>query len=62
MELVHIEECLVTTTKCTFSENISEYVFFDSIHPSEKASQQFIELMWNGTPNITGPYNLKEFF
>ena len=43
-------------------ENVSEYVFFDSIHPSEKASQQFVELMWNGTPNITGPYNLKEFF
>ena len=25
-------------------ENVSEYVFFDSIHPSEKASQQFVEL------------------
>ena len=43
-------------------ENVSEYVFLDSIHPSEKASQQFVELMWDGTLNITGPYNLKEFF
>ncbi|KAF3963612.1 hypothetical protein CMV_012019 [Castanea mollissima] len=42
--------------------NVSEYVFFDSIHPSEKANQQFAELMWNGTPNITGPYNLKTLF
>ncbi|KAK4591489.1 hypothetical protein RGQ29_021621 [Quercus rubra] len=42
--------------------NVSEYVFFDSIHPSEKANQQFAELMWNGTPNITGPYNLKALF
>ncbi|KAK4591488.1 hypothetical protein RGQ29_021620 [Quercus rubra] len=45
-----------------FSCGGNEYVFLDSIHPSEKASQQFVELMWNGTLNITGPYNLKEFF
>uniref|UniRef100_A0A2N9FUW4 GDSL esterase/lipase 1-like n=1 Tax=Fagus sylvatica TaxID=28930 RepID=A0A2N9FUW4_FAGSY len=43
-------------------ENVSEYVFFDSIHPTEKVNQQFAELMWSGTPNITGPYNLKALF
>ena len=43
-------------------ENVSEYVFFDAIHPSEKANQQFAELMWSGTPEITGPYNLKALF
>uniref|UniRef100_A0A2N9FTY1 SGNH hydrolase-type esterase domain-containing protein n=1 Tax=Fagus sylvatica TaxID=28930 RepID=A0A2N9FTY1_FAGSY len=43
-------------------ENASEYVFFDTVHPSEKANKQFAELMWNGTPNITRPYNLKALF
>uniref|UniRef100_A0A7N2LM97 Uncharacterized protein n=1 Tax=Quercus lobata TaxID=97700 RepID=A0A7N2LM97_QUELO len=43
-------------------ENVSEYVFFDSIHATEKANQQIAELMWSGTPNITGPYNLAALF
>ncbi|KAH7865420.1 hypothetical protein Vadar_006469 [Vaccinium darrowii] len=42
--------------------NASEYFFFDSYHPSEKAYRQFAELMWSGTPNITGPHNLKSLF
>ena len=43
-------------------ENVSEYVFFDSVHATEKANQQIAELMWSGTPNITGPYNLAALF
>ncbi|KAM3699178.1 hypothetical protein ACJW31_05G006100 [Castanea mollissima] len=43
-------------------ENVSEYVFFDSIHPTEKVNQQIAEPMWSGTPNITGPYNLIALF
>ncbi|KAK7841648.1 GDSL esterase/lipase 1-like [Quercus suber] len=43
-------------------ENVSEYVFFDSIHATEKANKQIAELMWSGTPNITGPYNLAALF
>ncbi|KAK2970018.1 hypothetical protein RJ640_008358, partial [Escallonia rubra] len=40
----------------------SDYVFFDSYHPSEVAYQQMAELMWQGNPSITGPYNLKSLF
>ncbi|XP_022762418.1 GDSL esterase/lipase 1-like [Durio zibethinus] len=43
-------------------ENVSEHLFFDSVHPTEKASQQIAELMWTGTVNITRPYNLRALF
>ncbi|GMY22673.1 GDSL esterase/lipase 1-like [Fagus crenata] len=43
-------------------ENASDHVFFDSAHPTEKANQQFAELIWSGTPNVIGPYNLKALF
>nr|XP_023879344.1 GDSL esterase/lipase 2-like [Quercus suber] len=43
-------------------ENVNDYVYFDSGHPSEKAYQQFAELIWSGTPNVSGPYNLKTLF
>ncbi|KAJ9691832.1 hypothetical protein PVL29_011108 [Vitis rotundifolia] len=42
--------------------NVSEYVFFDSVHPTDRACQQIAELIWSGTRNITGPYNLKALF
>ena len=31
----------------------SDHVFFDSAHFSEKVYQQFAELLWSGTPNIS---------
>ncbi|WRX27898.1 GDSL lipase/esterase - like 10 [Theobroma cacao] len=40
----------------------SEYLFFDASHISDKANKQIAELMWRGTPNITGPYNLEALF
>ncbi|KDO45746.1 hypothetical protein CISIN_1g016962mg [Citrus sinensis] len=43
-------------------DNPNEYLFFDSSHSSEKAYKQIAELMWNGTPDVTGPYNLKMLF
>lgn len=43
-------------------DNPNEYLFFDSAHSSEKAYKQIAELMWNGTPDVTGPYNLKMLF
>jgi hypothetical protein len=43
-------------------ENASEYVFFDSAHLSERANQQVAKLMWSGTSNVTGAYNLKDLF
>ncbi|KAA8546291.1 hypothetical protein F0562_002970 [Nyssa sinensis] len=42
--------------------NPSEFVFFDSNHPSEMFNQQLAKLMWSGTPNTTWPYNLKALF
>ncbi|KAB1218303.1 GDSL esterase/lipase 1 [Morella rubra] len=42
--------------------NPRKYVFFDSGHPTEMANEQFAKLMWSGTPNDTGPYNLKALF
>ncbi|EOX98817.1 GDSL-motif lipase 2, putative [Theobroma cacao] len=49
-------------TEFHLCENPSEYFFFDSYHPSEKAYQQFAELMWSGTTDFVWPYNLKTLF
>ncbi|KAF3521329.1 hypothetical protein F2Q69_00047027 [Brassica cretica] len=43
-------------------ENVTDYLFFDSTHLTEKAHRQIAELIWNGPPNVTGPYNLKALF
>ncbi|KAL3366267.1 hypothetical protein AABB24_011094 [Solanum stoloniferum] len=42
--------------------NVKDYLFFDSSHPSEQAYQKYSELLWNGTPDVVAPYNLKSFF
>ncbi|GMN36815.1 hypothetical protein TIFTF001_006326 [Ficus carica] len=43
-------------------DNVSDYFFFDSVHPTEKAYEQLAKLMWSGDSGITEPYNLKELF
>ncbi|KAJ0007792.1 hypothetical protein Pint_29358 [Pistacia integerrima] len=43
-------------------DNPQEYLFFDFTHPSEKANKQIAQLLWSGTPDVTGPYNLKKLF
>ncbi|CAN7018559.1 unnamed protein product [Brassica rapa subsp. trilocularis] len=43
-------------------ENVTEYLFFDSFHLTEKAHRQIAELIWSGPSNVTGPYNLKALF
>ncbi|CAH2036622.1 unnamed protein product [Thlaspi arvense] len=43
-------------------ENVTDYLFFDAAHLTEKAHRQITELIWSGPPNITGPYNLKALF
>ncbi|KAK7338221.1 hypothetical protein VNO77_18823 [Canavalia gladiata] len=43
-------------------ENPSEYVFFDSSHPTERVDQIISQLMWSGNQSITGRYNLKALF
>ncbi|KAF3450557.1 hypothetical protein FNV43_RR06644 [Rhamnella rubrinervis] len=43
-------------------DNPSEYVFFDSAHPTERAYQQLAQLSWSGNSSVAGPYNLKALF
>ena len=41
---------------------VSEHVFFDSTHPTERAYQQLAQLYWSGNSSVTGPFNLKALF
>ncbi|KAF3548346.1 hypothetical protein DY000_02010540 [Brassica cretica] len=43
-------------------ENVTDYLFFDASHLTEKAHRQIAELIWSGPPNVTGPYNLQALF
>ena len=43
-------------------KNVKDYLFFDSVHPSELAYQQYAALLWNGTTDVVAPHNLKSFF
>ncbi|XP_059643683.1 GDSL esterase/lipase 1-like [Cornus florida] len=43
-------------------ENPSEYVFFDSDHPTEAANQHVAKLMWSGNTDVAMPYNVKALF
>ncbi|XP_035547984.1 GDSL esterase/lipase 1-like [Juglans regia] len=40
-------------------ENPSDYVTFDSSHPTERANLLYAKAMWNGNQGVTGPYNVK---
>ncbi|CAB4272211.1 unnamed protein product [Prunus armeniaca] len=42
-------------------KNVSEYVFFDSAHPTDRVYEQFAKQIWSGN-SITTPYNLKALF
>ncbi|XP_030466631.2 GDSL esterase/lipase 5-like [Syzygium oleosum] len=39
-----------------------KYMFFDAYHASERANRQFAHLMWNGSPSVIRPRNLKALF
>lgn len=43
-------------------ETVSDYVFFDSAHPTEKFNKQFAVEAWNGKPSSLSSYNLKALF
>ncbi|MED6137950.1 hypothetical protein PIB30_069786 [Stylosanthes scabra] len=43
-------------------ENPNDYIFFDARHPTDKASQFFGQLIWDGNYTINKPYNLKQLF
>ncbi|XP_048234298.1 GDSL esterase/lipase 1 [Ricinus communis] len=39
--------------------NVSDYVFFDGAHPSEKVNEELAKLLWDGEPPFTKPSNMK---
>ncbi|CAL9231644.1 unnamed protein product [Arabidopsis halleri] len=43
-------------------ENVSDYMFFDSSHTTEKANRHTAESMWDGPSDLVGPFNLKTLF
>ncbi|XP_028763292.1 GDSL esterase/lipase 3-like [Neltuma alba] len=43
-------------------ENVNDYVYFDSVHHTDRANQYFAELMWSGDNHFTQPYNVKQLF
>ncbi|KAM3375220.1 GDSL lipase [Capsicum galapagoense] len=50
------------TKEYELCKNVKDNLFFDSFHPSELAYQQYAQVLWNGTPDVVAPYNLKSFF
>ncbi|KAG6605294.1 GDSL esterase/lipase 1, partial [Cucurbita argyrosperma subsp. sororia] len=46
----------------THCDNLEDYVFFDSFHPTEKLFKQLAELIWSGDAQIVKPYNFKQLF
>ncbi|PRQ51488.1 putative carboxylesterase [Rosa chinensis] len=42
--------------------NVGDYLWFDGSHTTEIANIPIAELIWSGTPNVTGPYNVKQLF
>lgn len=43
-------------------DNVTEYVFFDSAHATERLYRQFAKQFWSGPAYSTAPYNLKALF
>ncbi|WJX28655.1 hypothetical protein P8452_17347 [Trifolium repens] len=43
-------------------DNVEEFVWWDSFHPTEKIHEQFAKALWNGSNSIVGPYNLERLF
>lgn len=57
-----MEERELRKSSSTLCENVTEYVLFDSAHYTDRTNKQFAEIMWSGTPNATGSFNLKQLF
>ncbi|KAI9162212.1 hypothetical protein LWI28_024948 [Acer negundo] len=55
-----VEEDMMEKRHQTTHTHPDEYVLFDDGHTTMRTDRQLAELLWNGKPNITGPYNLKQ--
>lgn len=43
-------------------DNVEDYVWWDSVHATEKIHEQFAKALWNeGDPSFS-PYNLQQLF
>ncbi|XP_027337345.1 GDSL esterase/lipase 5-like [Abrus precatorius] len=42
--------------------NVNEHVFFDSLHPTERAAEHFAKLMWSEIRDVIKPSNRKLMF
>ncbi|KAL5583393.1 hypothetical protein UlMin_015835 [Ulmus minor] len=49
-------------TEYELCDNVNDYVFFDSIHLTEKAYEQFSKQVWDGKLSFKGGYNLQSLF
>ncbi|GLT60005.1 hypothetical protein SLA2020_327950 [Shorea laevis] len=52
--------CGSLTSPYELCSNPNEYVYFDLAHATEACNIQLIELLWNGTTNVTWPLNLRQ--
>lgn len=43
-------------------DRADDYLWWDSVHPTEKLHQQLAKALWNGPPSSVGPYNLQDLF
>lgn len=43
-------------------DNADDFVWWDSLHPTEKIHEQFGLALWNGPPSSVGPYTLQHLF
>ncbi|XP_059639373.1 GDSL esterase/lipase 1-like [Cornus florida] len=50
------------TTGYELCSNPYEYVWFDQAHTTEGCNWQLAKLLWEGSPKVIGPYNLKQLF
>ncbi|KAL2327670.1 hypothetical protein Fmac_021097 [Flemingia macrophylla] len=51
-----------TIREFSLCDDVGDYVWWDSFHPTEKIHEQFAKALWNGPPCLVEPYNLDNLF
>ncbi|GLT46174.1 hypothetical protein SLA2020_199490 [Shorea laevis] len=54
--------CGFLTEEYELCSDPNEFVFWDAYHPTEHCYSQLVELLWNGTGNVTWPLNMKQLY